>query len=224
MNNKGFTMIELLASMVLLSILMIVAVPTVLRVMDDSRRTTIVNDSKKFVSNVEYKLKNNNNYIRRPKRKDDCILLTLGYLDLGSEFKEGPHGGTYSLDDSFVVVKLKSLNAMDALGTSTLQAYDFYVTLVENYENNASYGLYMVSYDELNSRNAKGYVNGLAKDKLFTKKDVNPRELEKDVELSGSGNLGCNFDLKNDSNRIEDKVYDTNDALREQGVKDIIDP
>ena len=59
MKIKGFTMVELLASMVLLGILMIVAVPTVLRVMDDSRRTTIVNDSKKFVSNVEYKVKHN---------------------------------------------------------------------------------------------------------------------------------------------------------------------
>ena len=48
MNNKGFTMIELLASMVLLGILMIVAVPTVLKVMDDSRKTTIINDSKKL--------------------------------------------------------------------------------------------------------------------------------------------------------------------------------
>ena len=59
MNNKGFTMIELLASMVLLSILMLTAVPTVLRVMDDSRKTTITNDAKKFVSNVEYKIKHN---------------------------------------------------------------------------------------------------------------------------------------------------------------------
>ena len=76
MKIKGFTMVELLASMVLLGILMIVAVPTVLRVMDDSRRTTIVNDSKKFVSNVEYKVKHNNNYIRRPKQVNECILLT----------------------------------------------------------------------------------------------------------------------------------------------------
>ena len=43
MNNKGFTMIELLASMVLLSILMLTAVPTVLGVMDDRRKTTILN-------------------------------------------------------------------------------------------------------------------------------------------------------------------------------------
>ena len=67
MNNKGFTMIELLASMVLLSILMLTAVPTVLGVMDDSRKTTILNDSKKFVANVEYKLKHNNNYIKKPR-------------------------------------------------------------------------------------------------------------------------------------------------------------
>ena len=38
MNNKGFTMIELLAAMVLLSILMLVAVPTVLNLMDQTLR------------------------------------------------------------------------------------------------------------------------------------------------------------------------------------------
>ena len=222
MKNKGFTMVELLASMVLLGILMIVAVPTVLRVMDDSRRTTIVNDSKKFVSNVEYKVKHNNNYIRRPKQVNECILLTLGYLDLGSEFKEGPHGGEYSLDDSFVVVKLKSVGNA---ATGNVQTYDYYITLVENYEGNASYGIYLVSYDELLSRNAKGYVNGLTKDKLFTKKDDNPKKLLGTEDLAGGkGQLGCTSEIKNDESRVLDKVYDSNDALREQGVKNVVDP
>ena len=170
MNNKGFTMIELLASMVLLSILMLTAVPTVLRVMDDSRKTTITNDAKKFVSNVEYKIKHNNNYIKRPKKQNDCILLTLGYLDLGSEFKEGPHGGSYSLDDSFVVVKLKSLNTIDVAGNSSVQIYDFYVTLIENYDNGSgNYGIYLVPFDQLSNGQAKKYVSGINETKFFSK-------------------------------------------------------
>ena len=205
MNNKGFTMIELLASMVLLGILMIVAVPTVLKVMDDSRKTTIINDSKKFVSNVEYKVKHNNNYIRRPRTTGQCILLTLGYLDLGSEFKEGPHGGSYSLEDSYVVVKLKSYGNAS---TGNVQTYDYYVTLVENYEGNTNYGVYLVTYDDLNSSNARNLVGGLTTDKLFTKKTSNPNKLLGSETLSGGkGALGCN-EMKNDDSRTDDKVYD----------------
>lgn len=217
MNNKGFTMIELLASMVLLSILMLTAVPTVLRVMDDSRKTTITNDAKKFVSSVEYKIKHNNNYIKRPKKQNDCILITLGYLDLSSEFKEGPHGGSYSLDDSFVVVKLKSMstygNASDA---DKVQMYDYYVTLIENYDDNANYGVYLVPFDKLNNGHAKQYVDGIGDTKLFSKNKVLLRNTI--TALGGTNQLGCNNDLENKADRITDKVYDTDDSLREQGI------
>lgn len=217
MNNKGFTMIELLASMVLLSVLMLTAVPTVLRVMDESRKTTVTNDAKKFVSNVEYKIKHNNNYIKRPKKQNDCILLTLGYLDLSSEFKEGPHGGAYSLDDSFVVVKLKSLNTTDAAGTSNVQMYDYYVTLIEIYDKTSNYGIYLVPFDKLSNGQAKQYVSGISETKFFSK---NSSKLLRNTPtaLGSSKPLGCNNDLVNSDNRADDKVYDTNDSLREQGI------
>lgn len=220
MNNKGFTMIELLASMVLLSILMLTAVPTVLRVMDNSRKTTIINDAKKFVSNVEYKVKNNNNNIKKPKYLDNsggrrnCILITLGYLDLGSEFKEGPHGGTYSLDDSYVIVKLKSNNASDG----TVQKYDYYVTLVEKYDKDANYGVYLLPLEQLNSSDARKYVDGIQQNKLFSKTGF---KVDGNARLTGSGlSLGCNT-LQNVNGSITlDSVYDADDALREQGVTD----
>jgi len=224
MNNKGFTMIELLASMVLLSILMLTAVPTVLGVMDDSRKTTILNDSKKFVANVEYKLKHNNNYIKKPRSVDkeqgNCILMTLGYLDLGTEFKEGPHGGSYSPDDSYVVVKLSK---MGNAATGAVQSYEFYVTLVEIYDNESLYGVYLVPFESLDDGKAKTYVSGLTNDKIFTKKATLPKELSGNEKLTGrtppDDILGCNR-LVNTNDRSTDTVYDDDDALREQGVSD----
>ena len=202
MNNKGFTMIELLASMVLLSVLMLTAVPTVLKTMDNSRKTTIVSDAKKLVANVEYKLKNNNNYVKRPKAPNQCILMTLGYLDLGTDFQEGPHGGLYAADQSYVVIKLVSTNP---------QKYDFYVTLVENYDDDAYYGLYLVSYTNLVARNAKDKVDGFNTSKLLSSSG-----------LTGSKRsaLGCTNDLKNSSSRTSDTIYDSDDALREMGAND----
>ncbi len=209
MNNKGFTMIELLASMVLLSILMLVAVPTVLKTMDSSRKTTIINDSKKLVANVEYKLENNNNYIKRPKQINSCIVMTLGFLDFGTDFKEGPHGGLYMADESYVVIKL--------VGTAP-QKYDYYVTLVENYDNNAYYGIYLVSYDTLISRGAKGYVDAFKRDRLLSEQADHEKPLHNNADLTPSGQLGCSNVLINTDDRTTDKFFDSDDALREQGV------
>ena len=204
MNNKGFTMIELLASMVLLSVLMLTAVPTVLKTMDNSRKTTIVSDAKKLVANVEYKLKNNNNYVKRPKAPNQCILMTLGYLDLGTDFQEGPHGGIYAADESYVVIKLVSTNP---------QKYDFYVTLVENYDDDAYYGLYLVSYTNLVARNAKDNVDGFDTTKLLN--------ITNNYTFNRNrGSINCGNDMKNINDRATDTIYDSDDALREMGAND----
>ena len=220
MNNKGFTMIELLASMVLLSVLMLTAVPTVLKVMDDSRKNTIINDSKKFIANVEYKVKNNNNNIKRPKDLNtgrNCILVTLGYLDLGSEFKKGPHGGAYSLDDSYVIVKLKSLNGSDG----KVQMYDYYVTLVETYGDGANYGVYLLPFSSLSTGNPKKYVDGLTTDKLLSKTGASPELFKLPANLTTGTNppvaLGCNAFANNDD-PTADTIYDADDSLIAQGV------
>ena len=47
-SNAGFTMIELLAAVVVLGILMIVAVPTVTNVLNDSKNKTYIDDSKRL--------------------------------------------------------------------------------------------------------------------------------------------------------------------------------
>ena len=211
MNNKGFTMIELLASMVLLSILMLTAVPTVLGVMDDSRKNTVVNDARKFVSNVEYKLKHNNNYIKRPRVDGQCIVITLGYLDLGSEFKEGPHGGEYSLSESYVVVKYKGTIGGDELQPGTIPDYDYYVTLTEEYDN-SFYGLFLLKNDKLLESNAKKFVDGFDTSKLII--SGNKPWLSDTPSGETSGPIGCTaFHDEND-------IYDSDDALKEQNSGD----
>ena len=223
MNNKGFTMIELLASMVLLSILMLVAVPTVLNMMDQTRRKTVINDAGKFVSAVEYKLKNNNNYIKKPRANGECIVITLGYLDLGNEFNEGPHGGIYSLDDSYVIVQYDTSNSP----TTGPRKYKFYVTLVENYKGETYYGLFLYPYDKLTNKGSDAYVDGFKKSNLLSTVISAP-----DTKLKGS--RITNFDNKtvggangicaattfnnisgNAERGTNDKVYDTDDALNE---------
>lgn len=225
MNNKGFTMIELLAAMVLLSILMLVAVPTVLNLMDQTRRKTVINDAKKFVSSAEYKVKNNNNYIKRPRSTGQCIVLTLGYLDLGNEFQEGPHGGAYLLDDSYVIVKYDPPSLENGNDTH-VKKYKYYVTLVEKYHGETYYGLYLYPADRLSNKGAEGFVNGFNKNNLLSPslsapngklgggRITNPASDETTI---ASVCTSTTFENKasGDLDKANDKVFDTQDALDE---------
>ena len=221
MNNKGFTMIELLAAMVLLSILMLVAVPTVLNLMDQTRRKTVINDAKKFVSSAEYKVKNNNNYIKRPRSTGQYIVLTLGYLDLGNEFQEGPHGGAYLLDDSYVIVKYDPPSVENGNDTH-VKKYKYYVTLVEKYHGETYYGLYLYPADKLSNKGSESFVNGFNKNNLLSPVINNPNDRLRNGKFTNPEDPAhpyvyqtCTNEFKNVPNKQQDKVFDTQDALDE---------
>ena len=58
MNQKGFTLMELLATIVILSIIMLIAVPNVINTLDKNKRSfTYVEDAKKMITLAEYKFR-----------------------------------------------------------------------------------------------------------------------------------------------------------------------
>ena len=115
-NKKGFTLIELLAVMVILGLILGVAIPNVIRILNNSRNDTYINDSKNLLSLAEYKYRSGKD-IQKPS-DGKCIVMSLEYLD-NSEFEHAPHGGTYDKKRSYVTAKLT--------GNTT----EYYVTLVE---------------------------------------------------------------------------------------------
>lgn len=68
MKNKGFTMIELLATIVILGVLMLVAVPSISNILSDNKKQTFLNDAKKFIALAEQADKKNNH-------RYDCFTL-----------------------------------------------------------------------------------------------------------------------------------------------------
>ena len=120
MNNKGFTLVELIGSMVILGLLMLVVVPNVVGLMNSNRQTVYIEDAKKLVNIAKSKV---SMHKISTLADNQCAFLGLGYLD-NSEFDNPPNGGCYDVNSSFVIIKKND----------TTHEYDYYVQLAELYE------------------------------------------------------------------------------------------
>ena len=139
LNNKGFTLVELLAAMVILAAIMLIAVPNIMGILNNSKADAYVEDAKKLLSLAEYKIRANPDL--RPASVNSCTKLTLKYLD-NSEFKNAPNNGTYDQQKSFVVVTRKA----DKAGK---KQYDYAVTIVEKIDGAGTRGISNQSYSNL---------------------------------------------------------------------------
>lgn len=145
-NNKGFTLIELIAAITILSIIMLVAIPNVISVSIKNKNRTYVNDANKMIVLAKYLFESDSN-INKPTGTT-CLKLTLNSLDR-TELQKGPENGDYDLNNSFVIIRYNS-------GT---KQYEYYVQTQEKYKKNSSYkykGIKIVSYEKLLSTADKG--------------------------------------------------------------------
>lgn len=126
-NSKGFTLVELLAAVVILGILTAFAVPSIMKVITNNRDKTYREDAKKMVTLAESRIRSGK--IMNPI-KGQCLLVTINGLESG-EFKKAPNGGEYDKDESFVLVKRNEEN-----NDKGMPQYTYYVYLVEKYGDN----------------------------------------------------------------------------------------
>lgn len=138
MNSKGYTLVELLATMVILGILMAVTIPNISGISTQNKITTYAEDAKKFKSTVEYMLRGDDT-LKKPKVNGDCVLVNLKYVH-GNDYDHPPYGGEYLMDKSIVVM------------TKEQNRYKYYVQLVEKFisEGVENYrGFSLLEYSEL---------------------------------------------------------------------------
>lgn len=151
MNKKGFTLIELLATITILSMILVVAVPSIMSTLDKSKRRTYVEDAKKMISLAEYRMRGDTS-IEYPSSTTTAVAFTLASMDL-TDFSEGPEGGQYDLNRSYVLLVKKN------------SQYYYYVTLIENY-NSKYRGVEMMNYDDLIKDTAINNVKDFKDDTL----------------------------------------------------------
>lgn len=137
-NNKGYTLVELLATMVILGIVMAVTIPNISGISTQNKITTYAEDAKKFKNTAEYMFRGDDTVVK-PTSDGDCVIVNLKYVH-GNDFDASPYGGSYMMDKSFVVmVKLN-------------KRYRYYVQLVEKYTADGAdnyKGFSLLEYTEL---------------------------------------------------------------------------
>ena len=151
-NNKGFTLVELLAALVILGVLSMLALPTVVNLLGNSRDKLYITDAKKLISQAEYKFRVASSEIEKPD-DGECLLLSMVYLD-NSDFDNPPNNGEYVREASYVVIKNNEGN------------YEYSVELVEEVKKNVFKGVEL-SKDSSLSTTSTRHIVSFTKDDLY---------------------------------------------------------
>ena len=136
MKKNGFTLVELLAMLVILGIIMALAIPNISGMIQNQKLDLYKSDASSMVEAAKMKA-SKDKYMAKPN-DGDCIVFSLNYLDDNENIITGPNGGDYDQFDSVVVF------------ARTGDKYKYYVRLVENYKNKRI-GIHLLDSANINS-------------------------------------------------------------------------
>ena len=109
MNKKGFTLIELIAVVVIMSIIAIIATPNIINMIDKGKKDQYITNAKEFISKATYMYK-------QDKYRNDTTYFTINdsgssRINLGkiesikSEDLTDPYGFKYDTNKSYIEFK-----------------------------------------------------------------------------------------------------------------------
>lgn len=139
MKQKGFTMVELIAMLVVIGILMAITIPNISGILKNNREGIAIEDINKMVGNAEQKMETGS---AKHPGLNQCVVMSLKYIDDNSDFKTGVNSGVYDREESFVVVTKKRLS-----GSTDTSEYKYYLRLVEKKTETEIYVIQLVDFD-----------------------------------------------------------------------------
>lgn len=150
-NNKGFTLVELLAMLVVLGVLMGVTIPNITGILEQSKKNSFIQDATKMVESAKIKIATHKTgYDKIPKiAAGQCVVFTLDYLNDNEDIGKGPNDGTYLDYESFVIYKLE-----ENPETAKLEK-KYYVRLVEKKSQGKYSGIDLKEYSEIEHNTVK---------------------------------------------------------------------
>jgi type IV pilus assembly protein PilA len=104
MNKKGFTLVELLAVIVILAVILVIAIPNVLSIIDKSRKDSTVSTAKMMVKAAQLKIANGD--FAAPSLAKST-LAKMSALGLDNVTKDAD-GGSYTDATSYVLISNES--------------------------------------------------------------------------------------------------------------------
>lgn len=108
MNKKGFTLIELIAVVVIMSIIAIIATPNIINMIDKGKKDQYITNAKEFISKATYmykqdKYRNDTTYFTT---NDSGSQIKLGKIEgIKSEDLTDPYGFKYDINNSYIIFK-----------------------------------------------------------------------------------------------------------------------
>ena len=143
MNKKGFTLIELLGVIIILSIIMLIAIPNISSMIQKNNKQTYIVDAKKMVSLVQYSMRKG--AVNKPN-VNQTTKVTLQQLST-SDVEKDSEGREYHLTKSYVEV---TRNASGYL------VYNVQLVTCDNTGNSCS-GIQKTNVDNLEGQNKYDY-------------------------------------------------------------------
>ncbi len=130
MNKKGFTLIEIIAVIIILGVIMMIAVPAVSEQIDLSRKSSYITNIKSFMESIngEYKSKTFGALLE----DEEILVVPISEVNLEKVSKSSPYG-PYDFPRSYVVITREN---------DTYKSYAFFKDIT-------NHGVVQKQYDEL---------------------------------------------------------------------------
>ena len=171
-NNKGFTLVEIVAVVALLGIISTIVFPQIFKLVKESRNKIYVQDAIRLIAKAQYSMSAKSNQIEKPD-SGQALVFGMNYL-ANDDFTSTPNGGTYLMDYSFVLVKNIS------------GKYYYSVMLVEEVGPNDYRGIELSTESALRANNAIDHVKVFNKNQIaYVGDETNP--------IEGSLTFGTSF-------------------------------